>query len=84
MMNTWNAININSFGLEAKKFLEEGRQAIATALGAETSREIIFTSGGSESNNLAIKVIDVWIQLHSIDDTCCRVSCTRTNHAAIT
>jgi cysteine sulfinate desulfinase/cysteine desulfurase-like protein len=45
--------------LEAKKFLEEGRQAIATALGAETSREIIFTSGGSESNNLAIKVIDV-------------------------
>jgi cysteine desulfurase len=73
-----NCSSSHGFGLEAKKFLEEGRQAIATALGAETSREIIFTSGGSESNNLAIKGI-----MHAYKSRGNHVITTNVEHPAV-
>ncbi len=38
----------------AKTALEEARETVATALGAST-REIVFTGGGSEGDNLAVK-----------------------------
>jgi cysteine desulfurase len=38
----------------AKAALEEGRRQVAALIGAD-SAEIIFTSGGSEANNLALK-----------------------------
>ena len=41
-------------GREARKAVEEARRKTAAVLGAE-AREICFTSGGSESDNLAIK-----------------------------
>lgn len=41
-------------GREAKKLLETSREAIARAMGAQPE-EIIFTSGGTESDNLALK-----------------------------
>ena len=48
-----NPSSLYSFGQEAKTALEEARAKVAKALNAET-REIYFTSGGSEADNQAI------------------------------
>ena len=48
-----NPSSLHSFGFSAAKELEVARQAVASTLGADVS-EIIFTSGGTEANNLAI------------------------------
>jgi cysteine desulfurase len=51
-----NASSLHSFGLEAKEALEESRAKVAAILCAQPE-EIIFTSGGTESDNLALKGI---------------------------
>ena len=51
-----NASSSHSLGQEAKIALEDSRRAIAKTIGAKAG-EIIFTSGGTESNNFAIKSI---------------------------
>lgn len=48
-----NASSPHRFGREAKNALDESRSKIAAVLNAE-SEEVIFTSGGSESDNLAL------------------------------
>jgi len=48
-----NASSLHSFGLEAKEALEESREKVAVLLGANPE-EVIFTSGGTESDNLAL------------------------------
>lgn len=49
-----NPSSLHSFGREARKALDEARERVALALGA-APEEIIFTSGGTEANNLAIQ-----------------------------
>jgi cysteine desulfurase len=51
-----NASSLHEFGTQAKEILDRSRTQIAGYLGAEPD-EIIFTSGGTESNNLALKGI---------------------------
>ena len=67
-----------SFSRSSKKALKEARKTIAECIGAEYEDEIIFTSGGTESDNWAIKscygetgnVITSVIEHHAILNSC--------------
>jgi len=76
-----NPSSLYSYGQEAKKAIEEAREKVAKALGAD-SDEIYFTSGGSESDNWALKgvayalkdkgnhIITTEIEHHAVLNTC--------------
>ena len=49
-----NPSSLHSFGQEAKEALEDARERVARRLGC-TPREVYFTSGGTESDNMAIR-----------------------------
>ncbi len=56
-----NPSSLHSWGRKARKAVEEARESVAKLISADPS-EIIFTGGGSESNNLAIKGIALALQ----------------------
>ena len=72
-----NASSLHEFGREAKEALENAREIIAKKINAEPS-EIIFTSGGTESDNLALKGI-----AHSNKDKGNCIITTKIEHPAI-
>lgn len=79
--NVWgNPSSIHSEGVKARQILEQSREKVANFIGAKPE-EIIFTSSGSESNNLAIKgflnannmydcIITTQIEHPSVYNTC--------------
>ncbi|HZK56072.1 MAG TPA: cysteine desulfurase NifS [Desulfosporosinus sp.] len=76
-----NPSSVHSFGREARQALEEARRQVAELIGA-TPNEITFTSGGTESDNLAIigtaeamskkgkHLITSAIEHHAVLETC--------------
>ncbi|MEN3028886.1 MAG: cysteine desulfurase family protein [Aquificaceae bacterium] len=52
-----NPTSLHSFGQTAKKAINEAREKLSQLIRANSPEEIIFTSGGIEANNLAIKGI---------------------------
>lgn len=55
MENNWgNPSSLHIMGVNAYTALESSREALAKALGCQ-KKEIFFTSGGTEANNLAVK-----------------------------
>ncbi|RME09247.1 MAG: cysteine desulfurase, partial [Aquificota bacterium] len=55
--NFGNPTSLHSFGQVAKKAINEAREKLASLTNANSPEELIFTSGGIEANNLAIKGI---------------------------
>jgi cysteine desulfurase len=76
-----NPSSLHAFGQDARHIMEESRDKIASFIGARPE-EIVFTSGGTESNNSAIKgiayarrdkgnhIITSKIEHHSILEPC--------------
>ncbi|WP_169710446.1 cysteine desulfurase NifS [Natranaerobius trueperi] len=79
--NFGNPSSIHSFGRDARKAVEDAREQVGQAIGAY-SDEILFTSGGTEADNLAIQgvaeklkdkgkhIITSQIEHHAVLDTC--------------
>ncbi|MDO8536223.1 MAG: cysteine desulfurase NifS [Candidatus Omnitrophota bacterium] len=77
-----NASRIHQFGRLARKAVDEARVRVAELLGAASPEEVIFTSGGTESDNFAIKgvahalkskgnhIITTAIEHHAVLNTC--------------
>ncbi len=76
-----NPSSVHSFGRETRKAVEEAREKVATLINADP-KEIFFTSGGTEGDNLALKgiayanrkkgnhIITTAIEHHAILHTC--------------
>jgi len=77
-----NASSIHQFGRSARTAVDSARQKVAALLGASSPEEIIFTAGGTESDNFAIKgvaaalrskgnhIITSTIEHHAVLNTC--------------
>jgi cysteine desulfurase len=67
----------HAYGWEAQKAVETARQQVATLIGA-SAQEIVFTSGATESNNLAIKGV-----AHALRDRGDHIVTVATEHKSV-
>jgi cysteine desulfurase len=75
-----NASSLHAPGRLARRRVEESRECLAASLGARPS-EIIFTSGGTEADNLAVKGV-FWAR-RGEDPRRNRVICSSVEHHAV-
>lgn len=75
-----NASSLHSSGRRARRTVEESRESLAEALGARPS-EVVFTSGGTEADNLAVKGL-YWSR-RAEDPRRVRVLCSPVEHHAV-
>ncbi|MGO4453137.1 cysteine desulfurase family protein [Arthrobacter sp. RAF14] len=80
LARTGNPSSLHGAGRQARRAVEEAREAIAVAGGAHSS-EVIFTSGGTESDNLAVKGL-FW-QRRAEGPRRVRVLCSTIEHHAV-
>ncbi|MEV5318893.1 cysteine desulfurase family protein [Streptomyces sp. NPDC052687] len=77
---TGNASSLHASGRRARRAVEEARETLAEALGARPS-EVVFTSGGTEADNLAVKGL-YWSR-RAADDRRTRVLASPVEHHAV-
>ncbi|MDG9704806.1 cysteine desulfurase family protein [Streptomyces sp. DH37] len=75
-----NASSLHAAGRRARRTVEEGREALAAALGARPS-EVVLTSGGTEADNLAVKGL-YWAR-RAADPARTRVLASPVEHHAV-
>ena len=75
-----NPSSLHGTGRRARRRVEESREALAEALGARPS-EVVFTSGGTESDNLAVKGL-YWAR-RAADPRRTRVLASAVEHHAV-
>jgi len=75
-----NASSLHGAGRRARRVVEESRETVAASLGARPS-EVVFTSGGTESDNLAVKGL-YWSR-RSRDDRRRRILLSTVEHHAV-
>ena len=75
-----NPSSLHASGRRARRAVEEAREAIALALGARPS-EVVFTGGGTESDNLAVKGI-YWAR-RAADPARTRIVASAVEHHAV-
>lgn len=75
-----NPSSLHDAGRRARRVVEESREQIAEVFGARAS-EVIFTSGGTEADNLAVKGL-FWAR-RAADERRCRVLTTAVEHHAV-
>ncbi|WP_280953452.1 cysteine desulfurase family protein [Alkalicoccus urumqiensis] len=74
-----NPSSVHHFGRETRKALDEGRTAIARAIGASPD-EIVFTGGGTEADNLAVIG---YVQKHRKPGGAHVISCATEHHGVL-
>jgi cysteine desulfurase len=77
---TGNASSLHASGRRARRLVEESREAVAAAVGARPS-EVVFTAGGTESDNLAVKGL-FWAR-RAADPRRTRVLASAVEHHAV-
>ena len=75
-----NPAAVHSFGQAARAVLEQAREQIAGAIGCDRN-EVIFTSGGTESDNLAVK--GLYWQARNTDPNRNLIITSKAEHAAV-
>lgn len=80
LSRTGNPSSLHGAGRRAHRVVEESRERLAAAAGAHSS-EVIFTSGGTESDNLAIKGL-FWARAAEVPGRR-RILCSTIEHHAV-